>query len=149
MTHWRTPEERAEAHRRDARKDTRRTAWRDTCREPRKDARRDAWQDSRKDALWHARMEIGGTHGWCMEAHGGAHSLTHGRTPEERAEEHRWDAQRDTRRGERWDAQKDAWWHARMEIWDQDGNWGGTWKVHGDTRWGTRLDAEEDIGRNA
>ena len=70
-----------------------------------------------------------------------------GRTPEERAEEHRLDARWDTRRGEWWDAQKDAWWHARMEICGQDGIWGDTWKVHGDTQCGTRLDAEEDIGR--
>ena len=75
-------------------------------------------------------MGIGGTHGRCMETHGGARGWTQKRTSGERAGLHRGMGER---RGERMgNARKVTWRHARMEI------KGNTWTVHGDTRWGTR-----------
>ena len=95
------------------------------------------------DGAWRntAGWKLGGSHGWCMGTHSRAHSWTHWRTPEERAEAHRRDARKDTRKDERWDAQKDARWHARMENW---GTHGRCMQTHGG---GTQLDTREDTRR--
>ena len=108
LTHGRTPEERAEAHRWHARRDTQR------------DARKDAWRNTWKDARRHAPDgNWGRTHGRRIETHGEAHGLTQNGRHQKNTQDYTgasrstWGGGAHGGRTEGWGTRQHAWRHAR------------------------------------